>query len=143
MESLSLTDLQIDVMRVLWTRGEATVIDVHRALEGSRALAQPTVATLLMRLEKKGAVGHRTEGRQFVYRALVDESAVRRGMLSQLTNGLFGGDLPQLMNHLLSSREVRKDDLEQVKAMIARKEQELAESESAETKGKRPKSRGK
>lgn len=125
MDALTLTDLQIHVMRILWARGEATVVEVHRALNSSRGLAQPTVATLLSRLEKRGAITHRTEGRQFVYRALVDEAAVRRSMLSQLADGLFGGDLPQLMSQLLSSRDVQRDDLEEVKAIIARKEREL------------------
>lgn len=125
-DALGLTDLQIDLMRVLWTLGEATVAQVHRAVGQSRELAQPTIATLLSRLEKKGAITHRTEGRQFVYRALLTESEVRRSMIAQLTDRLFGGDVPELIHQLLAEREVGPGDLDEVKALIARKERAAA-----------------
>jgi BlaI family transcriptional regulator, penicillinase repressor len=121
-DALGLTDLQIELMRVLWTHGEATVVQVHRELTRTRELAQPTVATLLSRLEKKGAITHRTEGRQFVYRALVSEAEVRRSMIAQLTDRLFGGDVPQLIHQLLSEREVSPGDLAEVKAIIEARE---------------------
>ncbi|HSA56101.1 MAG TPA: BlaI/MecI/CopY family transcriptional regulator [Gemmatimonadaceae bacterium] len=125
MAATDLTDLQLDIMRVLWRAGEATVVDVHRAIEQERGLALPTVATLLSRLEKKGAVAHRTEGRQFVYRAVISESSVRRSFVSQIRDSLFGGDLPALVHQLLDTRNVRPQDLEDVKLLIAQKEQEL------------------
>ena len=125
MGTADLTSLQLDIMRVLWRAGEATVVDVHRALEPTRGLAAPTVATLLSRLEKKGVVVHRTEGRQFVYRAAISESNVRRSFLAEITDSLFGGDVPQLVHHLLNSSELRPQDLEDVKLLIAQKEQEL------------------
>ena len=50
--SIELTDLQMSLMRVLWTRGEAAVSDVHEAAYAERGLALTTVATILSRLEK-------------------------------------------------------------------------------------------
>ena len=120
--SVPLTDLQIDLMRTLWLQGEATVIDVHRRISKERDLAQGTVATLLGRLEKKGAVTHRTEGRQFIYRALVSEAEVRRSMLAQVADRLFDGDVPLLIHQLLAEREVSAGDLAQVKALIEKRE---------------------
>ena len=119
---LALTDLQIELMRVLWARGEATVAQVHRDLAATRELAQPTVATLLSRLEKKGAVAHRTEGRQFVYRAAVSEAEVRRSMVGQIADVLFRGDVPELIHQLLAERRVSAQDLAQVRRMIEEKE---------------------
>ena len=113
-----LTDLQLAVMRVLWERGEATAVAVQEALAPERQLAQTTVATILSRLEKRGVVAHRPEGRQFVYRAVVTEREVRRSMVSQLTGMLFGGSPAALINHLLSSKEIDRGDLERVRRMI-------------------------
>ncbi len=121
-DSVPLTDLQIELMRVLWIQGEATVIEVHQRISQQRRLAQGTVATLLTRLEKKGAITHRTEGRQFVYRALVSETEVRRWMLAQVADRLFGGDVPLLIHQLLAEREVSAGDLAEVKALIAERE---------------------
>ncbi len=123
-----LTNLQIALMRALWTRGEATVAEVQEALRAERDLAQTTVATLLSRLEKKGVVAHRAEGRQYVYRALVPESEVRRSMLSEMTEHLFGGDVPALVSQLLGAREVEPDELARLKAMIEEKEREMEDS---------------
>ena len=118
-----LTDLQIALMRVLWERGEATAAEICEALRPERGLAQTTIATLLSRLEKRGVVHHRTEARQYVYRAAVSEHAVRRSMVGELTERLFDGDVPALVTHLLSAREVSAGDLERVKAIIAAHEQ--------------------
>lgn len=117
-EAHQLTDLQIAIMRVLWARREATVAEITEALRDERGLAQTTVATLLSRLEKRGAVGHRTQARQYIYRALVTEPEVRRSMVSELTERLFDGDVPALVSHLLTTRAVTSDDLERVKAII-------------------------
>ena len=86
-----LTDLQLAVVRALWTQGECMVLDVQQALLPERPLAQTTVATLLTRLEKRAVVSHRVEGRQFVYRALVTEPQVKVSMVGQLTEMLFAG----------------------------------------------------
>lgn len=116
-----LSDLQYAVMSVLWEKTEATVADVHAALYPERGLAPTTVATLLSRLEKRDLVGHRTDGRQFVYRSLVSEDAVRRSMVSELADLLFSGDVTELVSHLLDDRQITEEDLDKVRAMIEEK----------------------
>jgi predicted transcriptional regulator len=118
----SLTPLQLAVMRALWERGEARVHEVREALE--RELAATTVATLLQRLEKRGLVAHRSEGRQYVYRALVDEDEARRAAVGELTETLFDGDVPALVAHLLSRGELDAGDLARVRALIEDAERE-------------------
>lgn len=126
--SYSLTELQLALMRVLWERREATVIEVQEAVEPERRLAQSTVATLLSRLEKRGVLSHRVEGRQFVYRAVVSEAEVRRSMVRELgvlTRRLFQGDVAALVSHLLTAQDVAPGDLSRVKALIEAREREL------------------
>ncbi|MFO0985188.1 MAG: BlaI/MecI/CopY family transcriptional regulator [Planctomycetota bacterium] len=113
-----LSALQLAVLQVLWQKPEATVGEVHASLQAERSLALTTVATLLTRLEKRGLLTHRIEGRQFVYRALVSEHDTRATMLTELTDRLFQGDITAVVSHLLKSREVKKGDLARVKALI-------------------------
>ena len=120
-----LTTPQLAILRVLWDRGEATVVDVHQALQADRPLAATTIATLLSRLERRRVVAHRVDGRQFVYRPLLSEANARRHALVEVTDGLFEGDIATLVGQLLSSHEVRPGDLARVKALIEAKEQEL------------------
>lgn len=118
-ESNQLTDFQLALLRILWDRGEATVTDVHSALlAGDRELAPTTVSTMLSRLEKKGLVTHRADGRQYIYRALVSETCVRRSMLTRLTDYFFGGDVTALVSHLVDGRDVDPDDLAQIKQLL-------------------------
>lgn len=117
-QPVSLTDLQLAIVRVLWERGESTVVDVQAALLPARRLAQTTVATILTRLEKRGIVRHEARGRLFVYRALVSEPQVRRSMVADLTDLLFDGSRAALISHLLSEREIDARDLDDVKRLI-------------------------
>ncbi len=119
-DDIALSELQLDVMRVLW-RGEASVADVAAALVTSRGLAHTTIATVLTRLGKRGLVDARRDGRQLVYRALVDESQVRRSMVGDLIQSLFRGDPKALLAHLVNEKEVAPGDLERVQALLARK----------------------
>ena len=113
-----LSDLQLAVMRALWDRGEATAADVHADLVQTRELAPTTVATMLSRLEKKGLVAHRTEGRMYVYRAEVEETTVRRSMTSRVTDLFFGGNPAALVSHLVDEGEIEPGDLQELKALI-------------------------
>jgi BlaI family transcriptional regulator, penicillinase repressor len=125
--SPALTELQLFLMKVLWERGEATVGEVQQALQAaSRPLAGTTIATLLSRLEKRGIVAYRTEGRQYVYRALVGEAETRGNVLAEVTDRLFAGDVAMLVSELLATRDLHSGDLERVKTLIAEKERELA-----------------
>jgi BlaI family penicillinase repressor len=119
-----LTAPQLAVLKVLWERSEATVTDVHQALRADRPLAATTIATLLSRLARRGVVAYRTEGRQYVYRAVLSERDARQHALVEVTEGLFEGDIATLVSQLLSSHELRSGDLARVKALIEAKEEE-------------------
>ena len=115
---VSLSDLQLAVMRVFWQSREASTTEVVEALAGSRGLAHTTVATLLTRLEKRGLLAVRREGRQLFYRARVTEDAVRRSMVGSLLGNLFGGDARALVAHLVREDEVGPADRERIQALL-------------------------
>ena len=120
-----LTPPQLEILKVLWERSEATVVEIHRALNAERPLAATTIATLLSRLEKRGLVTYRTEGRQYVYRAILQERDAQQRALVEVTQGLFAGDVPSMVSQLLSSHEIRPGDLTRVRELIDAKEREL------------------
>jgi predicted transcriptional regulator len=113
-----LGDLQLRIMQALWVRGEATVADVLTAL-GSRRFAYTTIATMLRKMEARGLVAHRAEGRSFVYRALVAEESVSHGMADHVLDRLFEGSVADLVSHLLTSREISRAELARIEQLIA------------------------
>ena len=116
--STSLGELQLAIMRVLWARDEATAAAVHEALFAERGLAPTTIATMLRKMEDKGVVAHRLDGRQFVYRATVEESDVHCSMVGELVERLFAGDPKQLLNHLLTQGDIHPDDLDELRRRV-------------------------
>lgn len=117
---VSLSELQIALMRVLWRRGETSTAEVAAELADERGLKHTTVATLLTRLEKRGVVAQRRDGRQLFYRALVDEADVRRSMVAGLLGSLFAGDARELVAHLVEESEIAPGDLAKVRRRLAR-----------------------
>jgi BlaI family penicillinase repressor len=113
-----LTDLQTEILSVLWKRGEATVAQVHEALEVFTGLARKTVGTLLFRLERQGVVGHREEGREYVYSARVTREQVERATVGSVLGRLFGGDVAAMVSHALRAEEVEPGDVERLKEML-------------------------
>lgn len=119
-EGVSLSQLQIALMRVLWRRGETSTADVATELADERGIKHTTVATLLTRLEKRGVVAQRREGRQLFYSALVGEAQVRRSMVADLLGALFDGDARELVAHLVEESEIAPGDLAKVRKRLAR-----------------------
>ena len=120
-----LGDLQLKIMKVLWERGDGTVADVHLALGGGRDLAYTTIATMLRKMEARGLARHRVDGRSFVYRPAVGSDAVTRGMSDHLLDRLFEGNLADMVSHLLTAREVSREELSKLEKLIAERKKSV------------------
>ena len=120
-----LASLQLAIMHVLWDRGEATVAEVRDVLNQTRPLAYTTVATMLSKMEHKGHVTHRTEGRAHIYRPAIQKEAVSKSMVTDLATRLFQGDVTQMVSHLLDGCDVNAEELSRLKALVRKREQEV------------------
>src|SRR5690242_11415555 len=112
-----LTAPQLAVMQVLWSRDEASVIDVQRAMMGRR-LALTTVATMLVRLEQRGLVSHRAEGRQYLYRSRVSPAEARETVTRELLRNLFDGDVAAFVSQLLDARELTREEVADLQRLV-------------------------
>ena len=112
-----LGDLQLKIMKVLWNRGPASVAEVQGELGGGR-LAYTTVATMLRKMENRGLVRHREQGRKFIYEATVCAEDVTRSMADDLVDRLFEGSLAATVSHLLQTRAVSQKELVRLERLI-------------------------
>ena len=112
-------------MQALWERGEATVSQVLVDLAAHADLAYTTVATMLRKMENRGLVIHRVEGRSFIYRAKVKAEEVSRSMADHLVDRLFEGSLTEAVNHLLTTREVSREELTRLERLIAERKKSV------------------
>jgi BlaI family transcriptional regulator, penicillinase repressor len=121
--SYRLGDLQLRIMKALWERTSASVGDVHEAL-GANRFAYTTVATMLRKMEVRGLVQHHHEGRRFIYEAAVPPEAVTRSMAHDVLERLFEGSLPDMLHHLLTTREVSRAELRALERLIAERKKQ-------------------
>jgi BlaI family transcriptional regulator, penicillinase repressor len=114
----SLSASETEILRLLWDLTEATVQHVCDKLPPHRQIAYATVQTLLRRLEHKGYVNHRTEGKAHVFYPAVERDHVVRRSVNDFLERLFGGDPIPLVQHLARHGKIDAKDLERLKKLI-------------------------
>jgi BlaI family transcriptional regulator, penicillinase repressor len=124
----ALSKAEMEVVRIVWELGEATVRQTADAFPPGRNIDFTTVQTYLRRLETKGYLRAKREGRAMVYRARVRPDEVIRETVGDLVNRLFDGQTVPLLHHLIRDRSIRKEDIEELRAMIDQWESRQDES---------------
>ncbi|MHC4402096.1 MAG: BlaI/MecI/CopY family transcriptional regulator [Planctomycetota bacterium] len=113
-----LSPAQREVMEILWERGELTAAQVRAALSEHRELARNTVRTMLDRMERKGWLKHRAEGRTFYYAPVYPRTLTIGQRVLDLVDTVCGGSPETLMTALLEYRGVTKEEAKRIRAML-------------------------
>jgi predicted transcriptional regulator len=117
--SNTLTEAELRLMKLLWTRGESAVGDLVAAMPEGAALAYNSVLTTIRILEKKGYVMHRQEGRAFLYSPCVAEHEASRSEIKHMLTRFFGNSRERLLLSLLGDDEIDPEELARLKVAIA------------------------
>ncbi len=117
--SITLTEAELRLMRVLWLRGESLVADLVEAVADETPLAYTSVLTTVRILEKKGYVEHRQEGRAFLYSPCVAEHEASRSEVKHMLQRFFGNSRERLLLSLLGDDEITPQELARLKKAIA------------------------
>ena len=122
-----LGDLQLKIMKLLWQRAdsEAAVAEVHQALSGEGEWAYTTIATMLRKMEARGLVRHRLHDRKFLYRPAVRADEVTRKISTHFIDRLFEGSLGDMIAHLLTTRQISREELVRLETLIAERKKKL------------------
>ncbi|GGG93829.1 BlaI/MecI/CopY family transcriptional regulator [Silvibacterium dinghuense] len=132
--SITLTEAELRLMKVLWERGESAVSDLTAAVSEERPLAYTSVLTTVRILEEKGYVRHRQEGRAFLYSPCIDESEAGRTEVRHLLNRFFGNSRERLLLSLLGDEELAPAEIRRLRQAInALPEDEISGGSSKET----------
>tara|TARA_R100001132_G_C3275325_1_gene98198 strand:+ start:8563 stop:8934 length:372 start_codon:yes stop_codon:yes gene_type:complete len=117
-------------MEIVWASGEVTVTEVRDLLEPKRNLARNTVLTMMVRLEERGWLQHRTQGRTFVYSAARPKTASLGMRVSQMVDRLFAGSPEDLVTALIEYRGLTAAETERIRTMIEQAESKQKQSEN-------------
>ena len=109
---------ETEILRLLWELNEATVQQVRDQLPADRKLAYNTVQTLLNRLERKGYLKHRVEGRSHIYLPSVKQKVVIKTTVSDFLSRLFNGDPKPLVQFLAEDGKIDEEDINRLRELI-------------------------
>jgi BlaI family penicillinase repressor len=110
--------LELQIMRLIWDRGKATVREIWTELYPEKRLAYTTIATMMKKLEGKRFLKHSEKERTYIYYPLVDRKSVSQGLLRELIDGLFDGSAAKLVTTLVQSDHLTEKDLEDIQQII-------------------------
>ncbi|MCA9006803.1 MAG: BlaI/MecI/CopY family transcriptional regulator [Planctomycetaceae bacterium] len=127
-ESAPLTPAQRELMEIVWAEGEVTVSEVRDLLEAKRNLARNTVLTMMVRLEERGWLQHRTQGRTFVYSAARPKTVSLGMRVSQMVDRLFAGSPEDLVTALIEYRGLTAAETRRIRSMIEQAEAKQKQS---------------
>jgi BlaI family penicillinase repressor len=116
--SATLTPQELELMKIVWQKGEATVRDVYETLLERRRIAYTTVMTMMRVLEKKGYVKTHRVNRAYVYRPTRPERQVLRSMVREFVDRVFNGSAQPLLVHLVEDRRLSSQELEELERLI-------------------------
>jgi predicted transcriptional regulator len=135
--SKTFTDKELEIMRVIWERGEATAREIQEALPGERHYN--SVLTIIRVLERKGHVAHRAEGKAHIYRAKAKPEKAQRRVISHLIEQVFGGSAAAMILHLVETGDLTEEDLKEVREQITARSQADKPEAAKPKKSKKPK----
>jgi predicted transcriptional regulator len=112
------TDQELEILKVIWQRGEATVREVYHDLAAQRQIAYTTVLTMMGILEQKGHLKKTTGDRAYIYRPAKPQKQVVRSMVREFVHRVFGGSSEPLLVHLLKDPEFRREELDNLEKLL-------------------------
>lgn len=129
------TDRELEALKVLWEKGEATVREVCDAMnDAGEDLAYTTVLSLLQVMEQKGLVAHRRQGKAYVYLPRIDRKKTFRKLAAGFLERVFDGALDEYLVRALESRRFSAAELDELEAKIA---EARAQTQNRHTRNKK------
>ena len=113
-----LTEQELELMKIVWRRGRATVRDVYEELLANRKIAYTTVMTMMGILEQKGHLKKSADDRAYVYRPAQPQRDVVRSMVEDFVKRVFNGSATPLLVHLIEDKTISAEELDEISRLL-------------------------
>ena len=112
------TDQELEILKVIWQRGQATVREVYQDLLKQRKIAYTTVLTMMGILERKGHLKKTAGERAYVFSPAQPQAQVVDGMVKEFVKRVFNGSPKPLLVHLVGDRELSPSELDEIENLV-------------------------
>jgi BlaI family transcriptional regulator, penicillinase repressor len=118
-----LTELENEVMQAVWEAGPCSVEAVHQNISRNRRLKETSTRTLLRRLEQKGYLRHKTEGRAYIYRAVEPARSLAARAVRQIIDRFCRGSVEELVKGMVESKVLSKSEMDRLEEFVRGRKQ--------------------
>jgi predicted transcriptional regulator len=112
------TESELEILQILWTKGLATVREVHEELALTKEAGYTTTLKLMQIMHEKGLVKRDDSMRTHVYQAAVNKERTQKHLLSKVIDSLFGGSSTQLVIQALGENKASPEELDKIQALL-------------------------
>lgn len=112
------TESELEILQILWTKGLATVREVHEELASSKEVGYTTTLKLMQIMHEKGLVKRDDSMRTHVYQAAVNKEKTQKHLLGKMIDSLFGGSPTQLVIQALGEHKASPEELEKIQRLL-------------------------
>jgi BlaI family penicillinase repressor len=112
------TESELEILQILWTKGLATVREVHEDLASTKDVGYTTTLKLMQIMHEKGLVKRDDSMRTHIYQAAVNKERTQKHLLGKMIDSLFGGSPTQLVIQALGEHKTSPEELEKIQALL-------------------------
>lgn len=115
MRDIKPTESELEILNVIWDKGQATVRDVHEVLEARKQSGYTTTLKLMQIMIEKGLLEREVSGKSHVYKAIVKREDAQDQLLQRLIDNAFSGSASQLVMQALGHHKSTPEELEEIR----------------------------
>ncbi|MEJ5962831.1 BlaI/MecI/CopY family transcriptional regulator [Pedobacter immunditicola] len=112
------TESELEILQILWEKGDCTVRDVHEILEQSKDAGYTTTLKLMQIMHEKGLVSRDTSAKTHIYRALVNQQKTQEQLVNKMINNVFNGSASRLVMQALGNHSASKEEIDSIKEYL-------------------------
>ena len=120
--SINPSDAELEILQVLWDKGEAKVKEVQEKLQINREVGYTTVLKTMQIMFDKKLVDRKVDGKSHIYWSLVEKESIQAGFLDKLITKVYKGSTAKMVMNAIGNTKTTKEELEQIKAFIKQQE---------------------
>jgi BlaI family penicillinase repressor len=112
------TESELEILQILWEKGDCTVRDVHEILEQNKDAGYTTTLKLMQIMHEKGLVARNTSSKTHIYRSLVNQEKTQQQLVNKMINNVFNGSASRLVMQALGNHSASKEEIDSIKQYL-------------------------
>jgi BlaI family penicillinase repressor len=112
------TESELEILQILWEKGNCTVRDVHEVLEKSKDAGYTTTLKLMQIMHEKGLVERDTSAKTHIYKALINQQKTEQHLVNKMIDNVFNGSAARLVMQALGNRSASKEEIDSIKEYL-------------------------